>query len=93
MVLTVTVTKKSVSLVMDKMWNVTLNMSLKDDLVEVLNRDYSIRYRTGDSIATKTAKFIELMQTDINKYKSEQQIYTASALDTAVTNVQNGLVV
>lgn len=93
MALTVTVTKKSVSYVMDKMWHVTLNMSLKDDLVEVLNRDYSVRYRTGDSVTEKVTKFIDLMQDDINKYKLEQQIYTAAALDTAVTSVQNGLLI
>jgi len=93
MALTTTVTKKSVSLSQPKMWMITLNMSLKDNAVEVLNKDYSIRYKTGDSISDKVAKFIELMQADINWYKSEQLIYNNIQLDTAVTNVQAGLVV
>lgn len=93
MALVATVTKKPVSLSMPKMWMITLNMSLKDNDVEVLNKDYSIKYRTGDLIPNKEAKFIELMQADINKYKAEQLIYNNIQLDTAVTNVQAGLVV
>ena len=93
MALTTTITKKSVSLSMSKMWMITMNMSLKDGVVEVLNKDYSIKYKTGDSVSSKTVTFIELMQADINKYKSEQLIYNNIQLDTAVINVQAGLVV
>ena len=93
MALTTTITKKSVSLVMPKMWMINLNMVLKDNTVEVLNQDYSVKYETGDLIAPKVSKFVELMQADINKYKSEQLIYNNIQLDTAVTNVQAGLVV
>ena len=93
MALTTTVTKKSVSLSQPKMWMITLNMSLKDNAVEVLNKDYSVKYKTGDSVPSKTVTFIELMQADINGYKSEQLIYNNIQLDTVVTNVQAGLVV
>jgi len=93
MVLAVAVSKKSVSKVMPKMWHVTMNMVLSDDTVEVLNTDHSVRYRTGDSIAAKEAEFIGLMQADIDKYKSEQAIFTHATLDAAVTNVEAGLVV
>ncbi len=91
MALTVTVTKKSVSLIMSKMWHITLNMVLKENAIEVLNKDYSIRFRTGGSISLKVAGFIKLMQDDIDKYKSEQQIFTAASLDTAIINIQAGL--
>lgn len=93
MVMTVAVKKVLVNIVMPKMWNITLNMTLTDDAVEVMNVDYSVRYRTGDSISAKEAEFISLMQADIDKYKSEQVIFTHPQLDIAVTNVEAGLVV
>ena len=91
MTLTMTVSKKPVTKVMDKLWNVTMNLVLADDGVEVLNKDYSVRYRTGDNIAAKEKTIADMMQADIEKYKSERQIYLAAALDTAVTNVQKRL--
>ena len=93
MTLIATVTKKSVSKNMEKLWNITMNMILTDETVEVINKDYSIRYRTGDDIGEKTNQLIEQMQADIDKYKAEQAIYTNAQLDTAVSTVQAGLVV
>lgn len=93
MALATTVTKKSVTEVQSKLWSVTLNMTLDDGGVEVLNRDYSVEYIPGDSIAAKQATWIAMMQADIDKYKSEQTIYDAAALNTVVTNVEAALVV
>jgi len=87
MALVATVTKAGVTKVMDKMWNISMNLALTDDSVEVINADYSVRYRTGDSVAAKESEFIALMQTDIDKYKSEKTIYDVPAFGTAVTNV------
>ena len=91
MALVATVTKKSVSEIMDKLWNVTLNMTLTDDSIEVVNKDYALHYRPGDSIAAKQATWIAMMQADIDKYKSEQTIFNAAALNTVVTNVGSAL--
>lgn len=93
MVLTATVTKKSVTGVQDKLWNVTLNMTLKDGAEEVLNKDYALHYRPGDSIAAKKNAWIATMQADIDKYKGEKTIKNAAALNTVVTNVGSALVV
>ena len=93
MALIPTVTKKSVTRQMPKLWNITLNMILTDGSVEVLNKDYSVKYRTGDDISLKTDLFIKQMQKDIDNYKSEQAIFTNAQLDTAITTVQEGLVV
>ena len=93
MALVATVTKSSVSKVMPKLWNIVLNMTLIDDGVEVINKDYSVRYRTGDHIPSKTDEFTSMMQYDIDKYKSEQVIYTAAALNTAVADIGEALVV
>ena len=91
MALTATVTKKSVTEVQDKLWNVTINMILKDGTTEVLNKDYALHYRPGDSIAAKQATWIAMMQADIDKYKSEKTIFNAAALNTVVTNVGSAL--
>lgn len=86
------VTKKSVNLIQKDLYNVVLNLSLMEGIVELLNKDFSERYRTGQAISTVTTKFTVAMQTEINKYKAEQVIFNNAQLDTAVTNIQNGLV-
>ena len=90
MALTATVTKKSVSLVQEKLYEVTFKLILTDT-TEVFNKDYSIKYRTGQNISTLTNKFIRLMQDDIDKYKAEQVIFNATQLNTSLSNVNSGL--
>ena len=92
MALTIEVTKVSVSEQMNKLWNITLNLRCLDAAVEVLNRDFSIRYRTGQDAETKVKGLLEKMQEAIDDYKGEQQIYNAAQLDTAVTWLQTNLV-
>ena len=91
MALSATVTKKGVTYMMPNMWAVSINVVLSEDTVEVWDRDYSVRYRAGDVIAAKQAKLIEMVKADIDKYKSEQMIFNASAFDDVVTNVQTAL--
>ena len=93
MALTAIVTKKSVNYAQPKLHNITFNLVLKEDVVEVLNKDVSCLFRNGDSISTKVAKITELIQEEINNYKSAKVIYDSTALDNAVTNIQNGLTV
>lgn len=87
------VSKKLVNLVQKDLYEITLNLSLKEGTVELLSRDFSEKYRTGQAISTVTAKFTAAMQAEINKYKAEQVIYNHTQLNTAVTNIQNGLIV
>jgi hypothetical protein len=91
MALTALVTKKAVSKVMPKLWNITLTMVLTEDSTEVFQSDYSVYYRTGDNIASKENNLMAQMQTDIDKYKSEQNIFNNAQLDTVVTNINAGL--
>lgn len=93
MVLAVIVTKNPVTKLMNQLWNISMNMKLTDETVEVINKDYSIRYITGDNIIEKTNQLSEQMQDDINTYKAEQVIFVNAQLDTAVSTVQAGLVV
>ena len=93
MTLTATVTKKSVTKNADELWDISMNMILTDDTVEAINKDYSIRYISGDNIIEKTNQITTQMQVDIDKYKAEQAIFVNAQLDTAVSTVQAGLVV
>lgn len=97
MALIVEVTKISVLEQMNKLWNITLKLRLLDDVpdpdVEVFNKDYPIRYRTGEDIADKEAKIQVMMQEDIDDYKAEQVIFDHAKMDTIVTNLNNNLVV
>lgn len=92
MALTVVVTKVSVLEQMDKLWNITLNMKLLESAVEVFNKDYPIRYRTGEDIADKESKMQTMMQEDIDDYKAEQVIFDHAKMDTMVTNLNTNLV-
>ena len=92
MTLTTVVTKKAVVLQMPKLWNITLNMVCIDDTVEVINKDFSVRYRTGQDIEDKALKMQELMQAEIDKYNSEQQIFDHAKMDLLVTYLNNNLV-
>ncbi len=97
MALIVEVTKVSVTEQMDKLWNIVLKLRLLDDVpdpdVEVFNRNYSIRYRTGEDIANKEAKLRVTMQEAVDDYKAEQVIFDHAKMDTMVTNLNNNLVV
>ena len=92
MALTVIVTKKEVSEQLDKLWNITLNLVCEESSVEVLNQDFSIRYRTGEDIADKEAAIQADMQNAIDEYKDEQTIYDHAKMNTLVTNLNNNLV-
>lgn len=93
MTLVVTVTKQRVSERQTGLYNITLNMIVTDGGKEVINKDYSARYRPHDTISTKLDAFTTPMQKDIDVYKSEQLIYKKAAIGTLVTNVKNALVV
>lgn len=93
MAIIATVTKRPVTFCLPKLWNITLNLTLVDDGTTVIDKDYSVEYIPGDSIPAKTDEFSSMMQYDIDKYKSEQVIYTAAALNTAVTTIGEALVV
>ena len=91
MALLAVVAKKSVVYVQPKLHDITFNLTLKEDTVEVLSKDFSIQFFQGDSPATKVAKVIEDMQVEINQYKSAKAIFDNATLDTAVASIKSGL--
>jgi len=90
--MTAIVTKKSVTYTQPKLHTIVFNLVLKEGTVEVLNKDFSCQFFEGDSPSQKTTKMIEVIQEEINHYKSAQVIFNSSQLDTAVTAIQGGLV-
>jgi long-subunit fatty acid transport protein len=93
MALTATVTKKSAIKTPDNRYDISFNLILTDDAVEVINADYSCRYKTGDNVSSKLAIIITDMQNDINKYKAQKTVFNSTVLNNAVTTIQNGLTV
>jgi len=89
--LTAIITKKTVTTSQKDLYAVTINLSLKDGVTEVLNQDYTDKYRTGQNVSTIVNKFIATINLDIANYKNAQIIYKAAGFDTAITNIQNGL--
>jgi len=91
MALTINISKVSVSKQMEGLWNITLNLKC-DDTTEVINQDFSIRYRTGQDITEVINKIQNKMQKCINDYKSERQIFNHQKLDDAIVTLQENLI-
>lgn len=91
MALVATVSKAQVIEKQKNLWDVVVNMTLADDSVEVINKDYSVEYIPGDSIGGKQATLYAMMEADKAKYISEQNIFDAAALDTVVANIETAL--
>ena len=89
--MTITITKISVKLSQDKLYSITLNMKYLNGEMVLIDQDFTQKYRTGDDVGVIINKFKVVMQKVITDYKAEQVIYTASALDTAIATLQNGL--
>jgi len=93
MALISTVTKKSVIKTPDNRYDISFNLKLTDDLVEVANADYSCRYRMGDNVSSKLAIIGADMQKVIDNYKAQKTVFNSTVLNNAVISIQNGLTV
>jgi hypothetical protein len=91
MSLTAEVTKKSVVYAQPKLHNITFTLTLKEDTVEVLSRDFSCQFFNGDSPSTKVAQLTKMMQEAIDQYKVQKTIFDSTALNNAVNAIQGGL--
>jgi hypothetical protein len=87
----VVVTAKEVSEQMDSLWNITLNMVCEESSLEVLNQDFSIKYRTGQDIEVKAKEVQEAMQAAIDEWNAEQEIFDHAKLNAAVTYLNTAL--
>jgi hypothetical protein len=91
MALSIIVTKKSVTLSQEGLYQITLNLQYLDGSTVLIDRDFSENYWTGQTPAFVVGKFKEKMQKAIDDYKAAQIIYNSAALDTAITTLKNGL--
>jgi hypothetical protein len=92
MALTLQVTKKSVQTSQRGLWIITLNLQGLDGTTEVINRDFSIRYKTGQDMEVKVKGIQEEMQELIANYKSEQVIFNHAKLTAAINYLNSNLV-
>lgn len=93
MVLTsVTVTKKSVSKVLDGQWSITWTLEGFDGAESILGPlDFSEDYKTGDDVSRVEVGFIERMQDAIDDFKKENLILNATQMDISLGIVQAAL--
>ena len=92
MTVEITVSKVSVTKVRDKLYTIVLNLTATGDAVELINKDFSQYYRTGDVVSTVVNRFYHDMQDSIDDYIAEQDIYNAQALDNAINTLEGNLV-
>ena len=76
-----------------KMFAITLKLKCMDGETELINRDFTINHKIGNSIDYSIDKFKDQMQDEIEKYKREQQILNAQILDTAIETLKGKLVI
>lgn len=91
MAYTIDVTKVGVDKVMDKMYNITLNLSCLDGAEEVIDQNFTEDHRIGKSVSYTIAKFLVAMQGAIDDYKAEQNIFDSAALDNAILSLESDL--
>lgn len=69
-----------------------INLILYDDLVEVINENFTTDYRKGSNPNEIKADIIARAQARIDRYKEERQINSAAAYDQSVSDIDNALV-
>jgi len=92
MSLSAIVTKKSVSGTQPRINTITFTLVITDTAGVGFTQDFSCEFREGESIPMKVTEITEKMQQTILDYKKQMTIFNSAALNTAVTNIQGGLV-
>ena len=93
MALSIQVTKGSVRLHEPATYYITLNLTVTDDSVEVINQSFECNYSPGQDPEAEVKALKNKMQEAIDKYKAEKTIYDHAKLNTAVTWLNNNLTV
>lgn len=88
---TIKVEKVSVKKQMDKLYSITLKLTYLEDGVELLSKNFTQRYRTGDDIETKVAEIKKQMKREIEELKVVDNIFNDTQLDSAVNKLQTDL--
>ncbi len=89
MAYTATVSKESVSKVNDKIYRITINMSVSDEAEEVFAASASEQYNNqSPDLAGVKNRLTEQLQEQWDKYADENNLFTAGAFDTMVNQIQ-----
>lgn len=92
--LTATITKKSVKRAgMEKLFYITVNLSVKEGETEVINKDFTFEYRPGDNVTLKYQELLKDIQAEITNYKSEQTLFASTKLDTLITSLNSNITI
>lgn len=93
MALAIQVTKGSVRLYEPSTYYITINLTITDDSVEVINQSFECNYSPGQDPEETVKTLRDKMQKAIDTYKAEKTVYDHTKLDTAVTWLNNNLTV
>jgi len=91
MALTATVEKHSVSLRMPKCWNITFQLTLREDADVVLRRSFSVVYKLGQNVTDVATGVLTRMQATIDQYAAEDALFNNATLDQVVTALNSEL--
>jgi beta-glucosidase/6-phospho-beta-glucosidase/beta-galactosidase len=90
MALTTTITKKSVTLSMEGMYQITYNMVYADGATVLFERDFTQPFKVGQGWSTTvTLRMRDEMKKAIRVYKEEQAIFNGAPIDASVTNLNS----
>jgi len=88
---TVEITKVSVKTSQRKLFAVTLHMKYLENGTVLFEQDFTENHWDGAAPSIVVNNFKFAMQQAINDYKAELDIFNATALNNAITALQNGL--
>ena len=92
MALTAVITKGTVTRAgMDKLWNVSMTLTLTDDDGPGLTTTVSQQYRAGGDLAELPPGYIAEFQTAIDQYKTDRVLFNHAKFAAAVVAVQAGV--
>lgn len=91
MALIITMTKARVDYVQPNLWNLVLHAEIRDGATLVIDQDYFVIYRPGNTIIDKRDELIAMVQKDIDQYINGQVIFNNADLAKLIGNVKSGL--
>lgn len=89
------VTRANVTEPQHDLYKITFMMVADDDTPGFpgLDESYTINYKRGNDVGLKVAEVIKVFQEKIDRYQRAATVAVSVPLATAVSSIQNGLVV
>lgn len=87
MALSAIVTKNTMAVDVNGIYNISVNLTLTDDAVEVLNQNFSQTHNPANDISVARNMLLEKIQTAINNYKTNKTAHGSVAFTNAITYI------